>query len=77
MITDVDWGNDDLFYTFTYWDETSMFDDDPSVRWDGSYYSRRFKVRVPRAFETCKDLRERFITMMQEDYPDCEGYWVE
>lgn len=70
----LDWDNDDLFFTYAYQDETSQFDDHPSVRFCGDYYSRSYKCRIPRAFKGCHELIEWFIDKMI-DYPDERGFW--
>ena len=76
-LTGMDWGNDTLFFTHTWRDETSQFDEHPSVRWcgGGDYYDREFKARVPIAFKDCEEMMDKFI-MMMDDYPDNEGFWV-
>jgi len=75
----MDWGNDQLFFTHDWWDETSQFDDHPSKRWCGGLecYERQFKARVPIAFKDCDEAIELFITWIQENYPDEEGFWVQ
>ena len=35
------------YRTLEWTDETSAYDDHPSVRWGGSCYLRKMKVRVP------------------------------
>lgn len=74
----VDWSNDDLFFTYTWSDETSEFDDHPTKRWSGGLecYTRKYKARVPVAFKDCPVLIDKFIILM-EDYPEAEGFWVE
>jgi hypothetical protein len=75
----MDWGNDRLFFTHDWWDETSQFDDHLSKRWCGGLecYERQFKARVPVAFKDCDEAIEWFIVWMQDNHPDEEGFWVE
>ena len=75
----IDWRNDDLFFTHVWRDETSQFDNHPSVRWQGGgeYYDREFKARVPIAFRNCEEMVDKFIMMMMDDYPDEKGFWVD
>lgn len=75
----VDWGNDALFFTHEWEDETSQFDKHHSVRWNGGgeYYSRTYKARVPRAFENCAELADRFVSLMMDDFVDVAGFWVD
>lgn len=72
----LDWNNDDLFFTYEFEDETSMFDDHPSKRWAGGLdcYMRTYKCRVPIAFQDSEEMIDKFICMM-EDSGD-EGFWV-
>ncbi len=71
----MDWNNDDLFFTHEWVDETSQFDTHPSVRWTGECYDRTYRARVPKAFENCDELIDKFITMMVDDYPDVADFW--
>ncbi len=79
LVLNVDWGNDALFYTYEWEDETSQFDDHPSVRWNygSECYTRKFKARIPIAFRDCEELREQFIMLMTDSYPDVQGFWVD
>jgi hypothetical protein len=72
------WSDDSLFFTHVWRDETSMFDDHPSVRWEGGgeYYSREFKCRVPKAFENCDELIDMFIEWMTDNATETKGFWV-
>lgn len=72
----VDWGNDELFFTHEWRDETSMFDSDPSTRFEGEYYSRKFKARVPVAFRNSPEMITEFIGWMADRYPDCQAFWA-
>lgn len=74
----VNWSDDSLFFTHVWRDETSMFDDHPSVRWEGGTetYSREFKCRVPKAFENCDELIDMFITWMIDNAPETKDFWV-
>lgn len=74
----MDWGNDALFYTHSWRDETSMYDEHPSVRWEGGgeYYSRKYKARIPLAFKDCDELIDHFIEWMCDNYPGEPGFWV-
>ena len=75
----MDWSNDALFFKYAWRDETSQFDNHPSVRWEGGseYYSREYKCRVPLAFKDCDELIEAFIELMQDKYPETTGFWVD
>lgn len=75
----MDWANDALFFTHKWRDETSMYDDHPSVHWSpgGEYYSREFKVRMPIAFKNCDELSDHFIEWMDDHYPACNGFWLD
>jgi hypothetical protein len=68
---EMDWDNDELFFTHTFEDETSQFDDDPSVRWrpGGEYYSREYRIRVPIAFKNCDELIDKFIEWTLDNHP--------
>jgi hypothetical protein len=74
----VDWSNDQLFFTHEWWDETSMWDSDPSVRYcyGSECYERKLRARVPIAFKNCDELIDAFICWMIDNYPDIEGFWV-
>jgi hypothetical protein len=74
----MDWGNDQLFFTHDWWDETSQFDDHPSTRWCGGLecYERQFKARIPIAFKDCDEAIEWFIIWMQENHEIEQGFWV-
>lgn len=74
----MDWGNDQLFFTYSWFDETSQFDDHLSKRWCGGLecYQREFKARVPIAFKDCDDAIDQFISWMVDNHPDEEGFWV-
>lgn len=76
VLEGMDWQNDDLFFTHSFEDETSMFD--PEGRWcyGGEYYSRTFYCRIPIAFRDCYVMIDNFLTMMLDNYPDEEGFWV-
>ena len=60
---DLDWSDDSLFYTHTWSDETSQFDDHPSKRWCPGLecYERTYKARVPIALRNCDEAIEWFI----------------
>lgn len=74
---DLDWDNDELFYTHVWEDETSQFD--PLGRWvgGGDYYSREYACRVPKVFQRCDELRDMFIDYMIDNHPDEAGFWVD
>ena len=50
-----------------------------TLRWNGGgeYYSRTYKARVPRAFENCSELADRFVSVMMDDFVDVAGFWVD
>ncbi len=73
----VDWSDDKLFYTYSWADETSEFDDHPSVRWNGTSYSRDYKMRVPIALRGNEELVEAFVTMIIDNFEGVDGPWVE
>ena len=75
-LTGLDFANDELFFTHTWWDETSQFD--PKAKWvpGGEYYEREYKARVPIAFRDSEIMIDRFLLLMQEDYNDTSGFWV-
>ena len=78
-INGVDWSDESLFFTHRWRDETSQFDSHPSVRWNYGCecYERDMACRVPRAIEGCDELVESFVSMMMDEYPDTEGFWVD
>jgi len=75
----LDWDNDDLFFTYTFEDETSMFD--PKARWcyGGEYYSREYKCRVPVAFAHNPDMIDWFVEFMidKTEGEENKGFWVD
>jgi len=75
----VDWNNDKLFYTHSWVDETSQFDTHPSVRWNFGceVYERKYKCRMPIAFGESIELQDAFIELMDSQFPDADGYWVD
>lgn len=75
-LTGMNWGDDSLFFTHSFTDETSQFDDHPTVKFCGDYYSREYKVRIPIAFRESEDMTERFIELMIDNYPAVRGFWV-
>ena len=77
-LKELDWENDALFFTHTWRDETSQFDDHPSKRWSGGLdcYTRDYSVRVPLAFEDNEELCDMFVEYMMDHYPGCKGFWV-
>lgn len=70
----LDWLNDELFFIYSYWEETSMFDQ--GARWNGVCYEVKLCVRVPRVFENCETSTQMFIDWMIDNYPDHPYFWV-
>lgn len=70
------WGNDELFFTYMWTDETSQFD--PKGRWCGGLecYEREYAARVPRALYASHELVDAFVTMMVDNFPEEKGFWV-
>ena len=59
---------------YTFWDETSQFDTDPSVRWVGGaeLYEREYTCYLPaRLIRRAPDLIDEFIAK----YADAEWLW--
>jgi hypothetical protein len=74
----VDFSDNSLWFTYEWEDETSQFD--PKGRWcpGGEYYSRTYKMRVPKALEGNDELSYYFVEMIMNQYEGCdEGFWVE
>ena len=71
----MDWDNDDLFFTHSYTDETSQFD--PQGRWNFGCecYERTYYCRIPKAFQDCEEMIERFLEIMLDNYSHIEGFW--
>lgn len=75
----IDWGNDSLFFTHTYIDETSKYDPHPSTHFSpgNDCYMRTFAVRVPISIKDEEDVIERWINMFIDlDYEN-EGFWID
>ena len=75
----VDWSNDDLFFTYEWEVETNWTDDHQSKKWcpRTKCYLQTYKVRAPIAFKECDELISVFIAMMDDSFYDCEGFWVD
>ena len=73
----MDWANDELFFTYSFVDETSNFD--PKGRWNYGCecYERIYRCRIPTAFRECQKMIDRFICMMTDEYPDVKEFWVD
>ena len=63
------------YYTLTYWDETSIYDNHPSViyNYGGDYYMREYACRIPLKIKNKDNLINMFIDRHSED----EGFWLE
>ncbi len=72
----LDWNNDDLFYTYSFWDETSAFDSKGRWNFGLECYEREYKVRVPLAFKDNEEIAELWAYFFIEHYPEESGFWV-
>lgn len=70
------WGDDELFFTHTWTDETSQFD--PRGRWCPGLecYEATYSARVPRAIRSSDELVAAFTSMMADNFPEEKGFWV-
>ena len=68
----MNYSDNNKFFTFTWTDETSMFD--PKGRWVGGceYYEREYSCRIPLRIKDKEELINEFIERHMND----EGFWV-
>jgi len=73
----MDWGNDELFFTYSFVDESSQFD--PKAKWNFGCecYERTYYCRVPKAFQNCWEMIDEFVELMRSNYPTIEGFWTD
>lgn len=76
-LSNVDWNNDDLFFTYSWNDIASP--GDPKARWNfgAEEYERTYKARVPLAFQNCEELCDQFVNLICDNYFETERFWVD